>query len=486
MQSLCKSIWEKNPCGVALAFAMVFYFLVAPFKPAGDMYLAELTAETIINTNFSDYYIVHEKGPAQAIVDNKVYMVVTRDISLFYAALYKLIDSGGGLVFLLLAVGALLFYRQYFWAACLLVSSAFLVVHWRIAGNLLHSLMVVSQAMMAAGCVFVACKTVRLLGCPKDWLLLVLAGIVFGSFFSISAKAYNRDVYYMLPCLAAIYLTFSKKHIAAALCLACAIFFRHEIVFPLLFCYAIYFVVLGMQESKPLRAAVRALLPYVLITALAMIVTVVINYRNFLITASYVAYMQNWFNIDALYGLILSPGKGLFFYFPVAMYILFKVLSARKFQPESKFLLSIVIVYWLYISIAGPWYGGWCWGPRYISISIFALTYLAVLHADVLSKKVLTRFIVAGILINVPTLLLDAGVNMPYYYEINKERIEAVVNVPGSPDFVHDFKELSDSIFEPRFSPIVLQYETFGKWILRKRGAPYFDVMARFLLTGGQ
>ena len=486
MLSFCKSIWEKKPCWLALICAMLFYFLIAPFKPAGDMYLVELASETIINTNFSDYYIVHENGPLQTIIEGKVYTNLTNDIAFFYAVLYNILISGLVLLFLSLSILIFLLCRRYLWVVCLLLFSIFLVLHWRITGNLLHSVMVVTQAMMAAACVFVACKTVRLLGCPKDWLFIVLAGIVLGSFFSISSKAYNRDVYYLLPCLAGVYFTFCKKHTTAAMCLALAIFFRHEMVFPLLLSYAIYFVVLGIQDVKPLMATVRALFPYVFISSLAMILTAIVNYKIFFSTASYLVFMQNWLNIDALYGLILSPGKGLFFYFPLAMYVLYKIILVKKYPPETIFLISIVVMYWLYVSIAGPWYGGWCWGPRYLSLSIFAIIYLAVLHADVIQKKVLVRYIVTGILINFPTLLLDAGANMPYYYEINKARVESVVNVSGSPDFIHEFKELSDTIFEPRFSPILLQYETFGKWFLHKRGTPYFDIMARFLLTGGK
>ena len=70
---------------------------------------------------------------------------------------------------------------------------------------------------------------------------------------------------------------------------------------------------------------------------------------------------------DGLYGLILSPNKGLIFYAPVV--ILFPIalrFTFQKYRPEWLFLTSALTIYIIAISKWWGWEGGWAWGPRYL------------------------------------------------------------------------------------------------------------------------
>jgi hypothetical protein len=68
-----------------------------------------------------------------------------------------------------------------------------------------------------------------------------------------------------------------------------------------------------------------------------------------------------------LYGLLFSPGKGLVLYAPV---ILVPVLCLRtlyaKGRSEVLLLLAVSLVYLVLYGSWYDWYGGLCWGPRFL------------------------------------------------------------------------------------------------------------------------
>ena len=74
--------------------------------------------------------------------------------------------------------------------------------------------------------------------------------------------------------------------------------------------------------------------------------------------------------VQALAGNLISPGRGLFVYVPVALLsvagILFCPLDrqAGRLRP---FLLAVIVAHWVLISAYEDWIGGFCYGPRYFS-----------------------------------------------------------------------------------------------------------------------
>jgi hypothetical protein len=107
-----------------------------------------------------------------------------------------------------------------------------------------------------------------------------------------------------------------------------------------------------------------------------------------------------------LIGLLVSPGAGLIFYFPLAILL---PLGAKYMYKENKSLfclcLYIIIANWIYIGTLSfgfepaSWSGGIAWGPRYlIPVLPFMMIILASIFQN-LKKSYYLKMIVIGLCI---------------------------------------------------------------------------------------
>jgi hypothetical protein len=72
---------------------------------------------------------------------------------------------------------------------------------------------------------------------------------------------------------------------------------------------------------------------------------------------------------DGLAGQLISPSRGLLVFIPWVAFALWGCVRAwreNKFGWERYLILGIVIVYGLHARL-GSWWGGWCFGPRYLT-----------------------------------------------------------------------------------------------------------------------
>ncbi|MEQ8785795.1 MAG: hypothetical protein RIC55_05830 [Pirellulaceae bacterium] len=68
-----------------------------------------------------------------------------------------------------------------------------------------------------------------------------------------------------------------------------------------------------------------------------------------------------------LAGLLVSPGKSIFLYAPLCLLpLLFARRVFRSLRPEAILLLLVTAVYLVVYSQWYDWYGGLCWGPRFL------------------------------------------------------------------------------------------------------------------------
>lgn len=158
-----------------------------------------------------------------------------------------------------------------------------------------------------------------------------------------------------------------------------------------------------------------------------------------------------------LYGLVLSPGRGLLFFAPV---LLAAVLSLRKLSPAAAallpgagLLLILVMARWW------GWNGGSAWGPRLVLPVLPLLVAPAVLASGRLSAALLA----VGCLLNVPGVLVAPGMWATY--------AELLVPPPGGawprsgPDRVSDV---------PSLTPL------YGHWWMLTHGrAPWLEAGAQ-------
>ena len=107
-----------------------------------------------------------------------------------------------------------------------------------------------------------------------------------------------------------------------------------------------------------------------------------------------------------LIGLLVSPGAGLIFYFPLAILL---PLGAKYMYKENKSLfylcLYIIVANWIYFGTLSfgfepaSWSGGVAWGPRYLlPVVPFMLIILGSIFQNI-KKRILLKSIVLGLCI---------------------------------------------------------------------------------------
>jgi hypothetical protein len=68
------------------------------------------------------------------------------------------------------------------------------------------------------------------------------------------------------------------------------------------------------------------------------------------------------------FGLLFSPGRGLFIYAPLMLLLIFGLRPAWRRLPRPYFwlIVSICVCYWLFYGSWFAWGGTWGWGPRFL------------------------------------------------------------------------------------------------------------------------
>ena len=176
-----------------------------------------------------------------------------------------------------------------------------------------------------------------------------------------------------------------------------------------------------------------------------------------------------------LYGLLLSPNKGLLFYAPVSTLALWSLWKTSGRQRcWSIFLVSLLSVYILPTSMWWSWEGGTSWGPRLL----LPIVPFLVISAAMLLEHVKLSIVpfIACVVIGTVVNLLGVLVPMPtwnYVLELNNG-MRVPLDVTGRPpqEYIEKdgkkwFLPAVASNYLPNLSPILGH-----AWLLRLR---YFD-----------
>nr|NQU93070.1 hypothetical protein [Bacteroidota bacterium] len=84
--------------------------------------------------------------------------------------------------------------------------------------------------------------------------------------------------------------------------------------------------------------------------------------------------------IESIWGLSFSNFKGVFFYAPILILILFTVFRNKSLRTIGRHYLTYVsVVYFLVISSYFGWWGGWTYGPRHLIPLAILLIYEGVI-----------------------------------------------------------------------------------------------------------
>ncbi len=190
--------------------------------------------------------------------------------------------------------------------------------------------------------------------------------------------------------------------------------------------------------------------------------------------------------VEGLYGLLVSPGKGLLEYAPPLLLAPLGIAAgwARR-RPEILLLLALFLFDLVaHANVLIRWLGGWSWGPRFLVPALpLALLLLApllrvgrrygrvlpVALATLVVAGVLATLVVAGVLVQVPALVVYEP--HTYIYTLQAEhrhtditRLEQeYTNIPALSPIVGAWRELGLAKTwapPPRESPTFLMHYT--------------------------
>jgi hypothetical protein len=110
-----------------------------------------------------------------------------------------------------------------------------------------------------------------------------------------------------------------------------------------------------------------------------------------------------------LYGLLFSPGRGIFGYAPALLAAVWAYDASRKQHPAVGSALAALVIPWLLVhAFWRDWDAGWGWGPRYLlPILPIALAPLAICWLHPRARLAALGLIVLGAIVQLPGATVD-------------------------------------------------------------------------------
>lgn len=326
----------------------------------------------------------------------------------------------------------------------------------------LMQLTVLSSAMaMACACALVYLAARRL---KFSVVIAIVTTLLFGLATPVwvYAKEFWSEPFATVTLCAAFYLLLvyraerrMQDAVIAGICLGLAIAVRttNALLLPLYLWY-------GFIDLRPVRINWRALLWF--LVPVSAFVLAIFFYDNVRfgnpLTTGYRA--DEDFSNNVLlgaYGLLFSPGKGLFVYAPWLAALPFGVWQFyKRFRRELVFTVFLFTVYCLLFSAWYYWWGGTNWAARFL---VPTLPFLVLLCAPLLelileSSDHVSRFTFHVLRFTLAILVLISFVNELAGVSVHSLTYRlALLKISPNPDW--------DAIFQPALSPLIGHWQIF-------------------------
>jgi hypothetical protein len=165
--------------------------------------------------------------------------------------------------------------------------------------------------------------------------------------------------------------------------------------------------------------------------------------------------------LTGLSGLLISPGKGFFFYSPVAILFFFSIkLFIKRHLEISLCFICMILLYLFFLSKNLYWHGDWAWGPRYLLvITPFLIIPIAeLLESDIWMKKIFLKASMCSIIV-LSFIIQLAAISVDFNkYFVTLKSLEKVRFTDVRADGVQPIVELPvETYFTWQSSPLLAQ-----------------------------
>ncbi len=162
-------------------------------------------------------------------------------------------------------------------------------------------------------------------------------------------------------------------------------------------------------------------------------------------------------------GLLVSPSRGLLIYTPWAIFGIWGAIRLwrQNTYPWSRYLIASAVLLFLGYAKAPGWWGGWCFGPRYLTDLMPFLTFFLV---PILPRISRSRWLRAAFATAVVLSLAVQVIGAFYYRPRLNSWDETPVNVDLAPQRLWDWRDtqLSRSVAAGPAPP-----DLYYDWFLR-------------------
>jgi 4-amino-4-deoxy-L-arabinose transferase-like glycosyltransferase len=181
--------------------------------------------------------------------------------------------------------------------------------------------------------------------------------------------------------------------------------------------------------------------------------------------------------LRGLSGFLISPGKGLFYYSPVALLFFFSLKPfIRRSRSVAACFILIIVSYLLFLSNYMFWHGDWAWGPRYLlAITPFLIIPIAELFdsAAWYRKKMMRTAAWSLFLISLIIQLAAVSVFFQKYFVSLRYKEKVRFVVAHGDGILPTVVPPSEIYFDWRRSPVLYQFTFLGETLLNKKNFDY-------------
>jgi hypothetical protein len=174
----------------------------------------------------------------------------------------------------------------------------------------------------------------------------------------------------------------------------------------------------------------------------------------------------NFFTGTSVYtglsGLLLSPGKGFFYYSPIAVLFIFSIKPfLKKHLGLGICFICIIVSYLLFLSRYVFWHGDWTWGPRFMLVltPFFIMPIAELIDSKTWRGKRFLRTLVCSIFV-LSLIIQIAAVSVDfrkYFFNLYiEEDVNFVVARGNGVQSIHE--PPSEIYFDWHKSPILAQF----------------------------